>query len=119
VWSPTSRRSPRDLLPPPAYSLIILFRLPWSSGRRGHRGRALLGRDGSYEVDDLVFDADAPWAPLSKATGVRRDAYSRDIMAQRQTLEASMSASPVPRDRDLRARLGKPALVHPNLLPRA
>ncbi|GEM_PF-611002 len=104
----------------PKYSLVILFRLPWSDRveqvvKRARASGATIG----FEIDDLIFHPAAeslmPFLKRSSRTELRE--YRRQFGALQKTLEASdfcVASTPViaryARDQ------GKPAVVHPNLL---
>jgi GT2 family glycosyltransferase/SAM-dependent methyltransferase len=114
---------PRLLDELPSYSLVVLFRLPWSERvaaivRAAHEAGAAI----AFEVDDLVFDPTVeplmPFLPRLGAAAV--ESYRRTFSALARTLEAAdfCVASTETIARHAAAR-GKPAVVHPNLLSRA
>ena len=103
-----------------AYSVVVLFRLPWS-------GRVAMLVDHArrhgvtlvFDVDDLIFDVGAErelpfFADLPRAS---QDEYRAHFPRLRRTVEACdyfLGATPsLARHAE---RLGKPAFVHPNLV---
>ncbi|HZZ83574.1 MAG TPA: methyltransferase domain-containing protein [Anaeromyxobacteraceae bacterium] len=106
----------------PSYSLVVLFRLPWSE-----RVAALVhlahesGAKVAFEVDDLVFDPSVePLLPfLNRMGSATREEYQRTFRALGKTLQAADFCIGATEMIARHARaLGKPALVHPNLLSR-
>jgi 2-polyprenyl-3-methyl-5-hydroxy-6-metoxy-1,4-benzoquinol methylase/glycosyltransferase involved in cell wall biosynthesis len=104
----------------PSYSLVVLFRLPWTARvatlveRAQAQGATLV-----FESDDLVFDpAAASLIPfLEDAPSALREDYLDRFARLRQTFDACdffLGSTPaVARHAE---RLGKESFVHPNLV---
>jgi GT2 family glycosyltransferase/glycosyltransferase involved in cell wall biosynthesis len=106
----------------PSYSLVVLFRLGWSSrvAQVAERARSA-GARVAYEVDDLIFDpaAEALMPFLERLAPDGREEYRTIFEAQRRTLLASDLCIGATEAIARHARaLGRPAVVHPNLLSR-
>ncbi len=106
----------------PSYSLVVLFRLPWSERvARVVESARRSGAAVAFETDDLVFDpAVEPLMPfLARLDPEEVEVYRRTFVDLGRTLDAADFCI-VPTEtlaRSARAR-GKPAVVHPNLLSR-
>lgn len=103
------------------YSLIVLFRLPWSDRVAQVIDAARAGGARiAFEIDDLIFHPDAealmPFLKRTSPSDLRE--YRRQFLAHQKTLLAAdvCVASTPTIARHARAQ-GKVAVVHPNLLP--
>jgi len=102
------------------YSVVVLFRLPWSTGTRHLVETAKsAGAKLVFDVDDLVFDpaalSDMPF--MAGASPIVRKQYERTAARLGQTLEAcDQFVGSTPALARAVQRLGKPAFVYPNLL---
>lgn len=102
------------------YSIVVLFRLPWSTRvERIAQAANATGARLVFDIDDLVFDPDAvktlPF--LSEAPGIVRAQYaasSKRLFATFQACDAFVGATPALQRHA--AALEKPAYVYPNLL---
>ena len=104
----------------PRYSLIVLFRLPWSSRVAEVVANAKTsGASVAYDVDDLVFDSAAQegMSFLKRMTKAQVAGYQKDSKLQAMTLQrvdfSIVSTDPLAQ---AMRRTGLTALVHPNLL---
>jgi len=105
-----------------AYSVVVLFRLPWSAGTEAIVKRARQSKVPLvFDVDDLVFDPDSsdlmPFRSRYSQAAWEKS-YGRELRALRRTLEAcDLAVVSTPALAEHVERLGKPARVHPNLVP--
>jgi hypothetical protein len=104
----------------PCYSVVVLFRMPWSSEveelvDRVRRGGAVL----VFDIDDLVFDPELAeqmpfWAQASRLTRLQ---YRGLSLRLRRTLEAcDVFIGATPALARAAQTIGKRAFVYPNLL---
>lgn len=104
----------------PEYSVVVLFRLPWSSRVAEVLACARLsGATAVFDIDDLVFDPDTIDALpfLGRAPASVRAAYRETAEALRRTLaECDAFIGATPALARAAERLGKRAFVYPNLL---
>jgi GT2 family glycosyltransferase/glycosyltransferase involved in cell wall biosynthesis len=107
-----------DLIP--RYSVIVLFRLPWSSRAAEVVANAkTAGASVAYDVDDLVFDTAAKEAMafLKRMTKAQVAGYQKDSKLQATTVQrVDFCIVSTERLAQAMRRTGLTALVHPNLL---
>jgi GT2 family glycosyltransferase/2-polyprenyl-3-methyl-5-hydroxy-6-metoxy-1,4-benzoquinol methylase len=104
----------------PHYSLVVLFRLPFSPLVEGlieaaRKSGATVG----FDIDDLIFDPRAEeWMPFLKQFPAERvEAYRRDFAALRETMHrVSFCIAATPTIARHARQLGLRGFVHPNLL---
>jgi len=105
----------------PSYSLVVLFRLPWNARVAAVCAAARAsGARLAFESDDLIFDPSVEpllhFLPDLAATA--RAEYRQRLARLRTTLDATdVFIGSTPALTALAERLGKPAVLHPNLLP--
>ncbi|MFO0973105.1 MAG: glycosyltransferase [Phycisphaerae bacterium] len=106
-----------DLAP---YSVVVLFRLPWSPRVAALIDRARAGGAAIvFDIDDLVFDpARVDALPFLRGAPAWLAARYRLLAErlQRTFLAADLFVGATPALADAARALGKPAVVHPNLL---
>lgn len=105
----------------PSYSLVVLFRLPWSARVAAICAAARAsGARLAFETDDLIFDPSVEplvhFLPDLGPSG--RAEYRQRFTRLRATFDAcDLFVGSTPALTALAERLGKPAVLHPNLLP--
>ncbi|MBI3070969.1 MAG: glycosyltransferase [Deltaproteobacteria bacterium] len=104
------------------YSVIVLFRLPWSKRVADlvERGR-VSGATIVSDIDDFVFDpAVEPLLPfLKRMPRAKAETYRAEFRLLRQTIMAAdFCVVTTPRMAAMTKRFGKDAIVHPNILSR-
>ncbi|MCW5893923.1 MAG: glycosyltransferase [bacterium] len=105
----------------PAYSVVVLFRLRWSDAVAAVVDAArAAGARLVFEIDDLIFDPSVE--PLlhflvDLPPAARREYHERFGRLRRTFDACDAFLGTTPALARLAAALGKPAHVHPNLLP--